>query len=32
VKGFLGEPRALHGAEDITRFGGWRNFLAAKSE
>jgi allophanate hydrolase len=32
VKGFLGEPRALQGAEDITRFGGWRNFLAAQSE
>jgi allophanate hydrolase len=31
VKGFLGEPRALQGAEDITRFGGWRNFLAARS-
>jgi allophanate hydrolase len=28
VKGFLGEPRAIEGAEDITRFGGWRNFLA----
>ncbi len=29
VKGFLGEPRAIEGADDITRFGGWRNFLAA---
>jgi allophanate hydrolase len=31
VKGFLGEPRAIEGAEDITRFGGWRNFLATSS-
>ncbi|WP_246522928.1 allophanate hydrolase-related protein [Neoroseomonas eburnea] len=28
-KGFLVEPEGLHGAEDITRFGGWRAFLAA---
>jgi allophanate hydrolase len=27
AKGFLCEPIALEGAEDITRFGGWRNFL-----
>lgn len=28
-KGFLVEPEGLVGAEDITRFGGWRAFLAA---
>jgi allophanate hydrolase len=27
VKGFLCESAALAGAEDITRFGGWRAFL-----
>ncbi|MER7181244.1 allophanate hydrolase [Streptomyces hyaluromycini] len=26
--GFLCEPSALTGAEDITRYGGWRNFLS----
>jgi hypothetical protein len=28
-KGFLVEPEGLAGAEDITRFGGWRGYLAA---
>jgi allophanate hydrolase len=28
-KGFLVEPAGLAGAEDITRFGGWRSFMAA---
>lgn len=28
VKGFVAEPRATDGARDITRFGGWRAFLA----
>jgi len=28
VKGFLCEQAGLDGAEDITRYGGWRNFLA----
>jgi allophanate hydrolase len=28
VKGFLCEPHAIAGAEDITGFGGWRNWLA----
>lgn len=28
VKGFLCEPIALRGAEDITAFGGWRRWLA----
>ncbi|HEX4506391.1 MAG TPA: allophanate hydrolase [Alphaproteobacteria bacterium] len=27
VKCFLGEPYAIAGAEDITAFGGWRNWL-----
>ena len=27
VPGFLCEPSALTDAEDITRYGGWRNFL-----
>jgi allophanate hydrolase len=31
VKGFLCEPAALDGSEDITHFGGWRGFLAARS-
>ena len=30
-KGFLCEPRALAGANDITAHGGWRNYLAAKA-
>jgi len=30
VKGFVAEPRACHGAEDITAFGGWRAYLAAR--
>ena len=30
VKGFVAEPRALMGAEDITHFGGWRGFIASK--
>jgi allophanate hydrolase len=29
VKGFLCEPIALVGARDITRFGGWRAYLAS---
>jgi allophanate hydrolase len=28
-KGFLVEPEGLAGAEDITRYGGWRAYLAA---
>ncbi len=27
LKGFLCEPAALAGAEDITSFGGWRAYL-----
>lgn len=30
VSGFIVEPIATEGAEDITRFGGWRGFLAAR--
>lgn len=28
VKGFVAEPRALSGAEDITDLGGWRAYIA----
>jgi allophanate hydrolase len=28
VKGFVAEPRALEGAEDITHLGGWRAYIA----
>jgi len=28
VKGFVAEPRALTGAEDITSLGGWRAYIA----
>ncbi|MET8287187.1 allophanate hydrolase [Streptomyces sp. NPDC005132] len=30
VPGFLCEPRALEGAEDITEYGGWRGYLRAR--
>ncbi len=30
VKGFVAEPRALVGAEDITHLGGWRAYMAAR--
>ena len=30
VKGFVAEPRALHGAEDITAHGGWRPYIASR--
>jgi allophanate hydrolase len=29
VHGFLCEPWALEGAEDVSRFGGWRAYLAS---
>lgn len=29
VKGFVAEPRALTGAQDITHLGGWRAYIAA---
>ena len=31
VSGFVCEPVGLEGAEDITRFGGWRAYLAART-
>ncbi|VWX60231.1 allophanate hydrolase [Sphingorhabdus sp. 109] len=30
VKGFVAESRATTGAQDVTEFGGWRAFIAAK--
>jgi allophanate hydrolase len=30
VKGFVAEPRAIAGAEDITALGGWRAYMARK--
>jgi len=30
VKGFVCEPAALAGAQEITSFGGWRNYLAQR--
>ncbi|MFT3989947.1 MAG: allophanate hydrolase [Luteolibacter sp.] len=30
VPGFIAEPRAVDGAEEITRHGGWRAWLATK--
>lgn len=29
VKGFVSEPRATQGAEEVTRFGGWAAYLAS---
>ena len=31
VKGFLVEAEAIAGAKDITKFGGWRAYLAART-
>jgi allophanate hydrolase len=31
VKGFVAEPRALDGAEDVTALGGWRAYIARKT-
>jgi allophanate hydrolase len=31
VKGFVAEPRALNGAEDITALGGWRAYIARQA-
>ena len=31
VKGFVAEPRALDGAEDITALGGWRAYVASRA-
>jgi allophanate hydrolase len=32
AKGFLVEAIATDGAEDISRFGGWRNYIASLTE
>lgn len=32
VKGFLVEPAALEGAQDISQFGGWRAYMAAQQK
>jgi allophanate hydrolase len=32
VKGFVAEPRALNGAEDITALGGWRAYIARQAK
>lgn len=29
VKGFICEPWAIHGAREITQYGGWRSYLTA---
>ncbi|MDI7776658.1 allophanate hydrolase [Asticcacaulis sp. EMRT-3] len=31
VKGFVAEPRAMEGAQDITALGGWRAYIAARA-
>jgi allophanate hydrolase len=31
VKGFVAEPRALNGADDITALGGWRAYIARQT-
>ncbi|HEX3406022.1 MAG TPA: allophanate hydrolase [Caulobacteraceae bacterium] len=31
VKGFVAEPRAIAGAEDITALGGWRAYVASRA-
>jgi allophanate hydrolase len=31
VKGFVAEPRALVGADDISKFGGWNNYMRTLS-
>jgi allophanate hydrolase len=30
VRGFVAEPRALAGAQDITATGGWRAYMATR--
>ncbi len=32
VKGFVAEPRALQGAEDITALGGWRAYMRRQAD
>jgi allophanate hydrolase len=31
VKGFVAEPRAMAGAEDITHLGGWRAYMSSRA-
>jgi allophanate hydrolase len=31
VKGFVAEPRAIEGAEDVTVHGGWRAYMASRA-
>jgi len=31
VKGFVAEPRAIVGAQDITELGGWRAYIASRA-
>jgi len=31
VQGFICEPHFLQGAQDITHFGGWRNYIASRA-
>ena len=31
VKGFVAEPRAIAGADDITALGGWRAYMASRA-
>ena len=31
VKGFVAEPRAIAGAEDVTHLGGWRAYIAQRN-
>jgi len=31
VQGFLGESWAVQGAEEISRFGGWRAWLGSRA-
>ena len=30
AKGFLVEAEAIHGAEEISSFGGWRNYTGSQ--
>jgi allophanate hydrolase len=31
IKGFVAEPRAMEGAQDITALGGWRAYIASRA-
>jgi allophanate hydrolase len=31
VKGFVAEPRAIEGSEDVTAHGGWRAYMASRA-